>query len=153
MKPAVPDVSKQRAVIDQYCVACHNTKAKTANLMLDELDLAHLGAHAEIGERVVRKLRAGLMPPTGMKRPDPETREALITWMENELDHSAVTHLPAPGLHRLNRTEYANAIRDVLGLEVDATKFLAGLFTVGDEVKVSFDWMLAPQKPAAAASK
>jgi cytochrome c5 len=121
---AAPDVSKQRAVIDEYCVGCHNAKAKTANLLLDELDLAHLGAHAEIGEKVVRKLRAGMMPPTGMKRPDQQTREALITWMENELDKSAVTHLPAPGLHRLNRTEYANAIRDVIGLEVDATKFL-----------------------------
>ena len=91
---------------------------------LDKLDLAHLGDHAEIGEKVVRKLRAGMMPPTGMPRPDVATREAFITWMESELDRSAVTHLPPPGLHRLNRTEYTNAIRDVLGLEVDATKFL-----------------------------
>jgi hypothetical protein len=92
--------------------------------MLDQLDLAHLSEHAEIGEKVVRKLRAGMMPPTNMKRPDPATMEALIKWMENELDRGAVTHLPAPGLHRLNRTEYGNAIRDLLGLEVDATKFL-----------------------------
>ncbi len=61
----------ERAVIDQYCVGCHNAKAKTANLMLDQLDLAHLGDHAEIGEKVVRKLRAGMMPPSGMPRPDP----------------------------------------------------------------------------------
>jgi hypothetical protein len=92
--------------------------------MLDQLDLAHLGDHAEIGEKVVRKLRAGMMPPTNMKRPDPATMESLIKWMENELDRSAVTHLPAPGLHRLNRTEYANAVRDLLGLEVNAAKFL-----------------------------
>src|SRR5277367_5098889 len=119
-----PDVAPQRAAVDQYCVSCHNAKLKTANLMLDQLDLAHLGDHAEIGEKVVRKLRAGMMPPAGMPRPDAAAREALIAWMESELDRSAVTHLPAPGLHRLNRTEYTNAIRDVFALEVDATKFL-----------------------------
>ncbi len=118
------DVAEPRAIIDRYCVTCHNTKAKTANLMLDQLDLAHLGEHAEIGEKVVRKLRAGMMPPAGYVRPDPATRQALVTWMENELDRGTASHLPAPGLHRLNRTEYTNAIRDVIGLEVDATKFL-----------------------------
>jgi cytochrome c5 len=126
-KPApapAAEVAAQRALIDRYCVTCHSTKVKTANLMLDQLDLANLGEHAEIGEKVVRKLRAGMMPPTGFARPDPAARQALIVWMENELDRSAHTHLPPPGLHRLNRTEYTNAIRDVLGLEVDATKFL-----------------------------
>jgi mono/diheme cytochrome c family protein len=124
-KAAPPaDVSTQRALIDQYCVTCHNSRAKTANLLLDQLDIAHLGAHAEIAEKVVRKLRAGLMPPANMKRPDPATMEAFIRWMENELDRNAVTHFPPPGLHRLNRTEYANAIRDVLALDVDAAKFL-----------------------------
>jgi len=118
------DVATQRALLDQYCVTCHNARLKTANLLLDQLDLAHLGAHAEVGEKVVRKLRAGMMPPSGMKRPDAATLDTLVKWMETELDGSAVTHLPAPGLHRLNRTEYANAIRDVLALEVDATKFL-----------------------------
>jgi hypothetical protein len=126
LKPAASpaDAAAQRALIDQYCVTCHNARLKTANLLLDQLDVAHLGDHAEIGERVVRKLRAGMMPPTGMKRPDAATMDSFIKSMETELDRSAVTHLPAPGLHRLNRTEYANAIRDVLGLEVDATKFL-----------------------------
>jgi mono/diheme cytochrome c family protein len=117
--PAVP-----RKVMDQYCVTCHNAKTKTANLLLDQLDLAHLGQHPELGEKVVRKLRAGLMPPTGMPRPDATTMESMIRWMEDELDRSATTHLPAPGLHRLNRTEYTNAVRDLLALEVDATKFL-----------------------------
>ena len=123
-KPQAPDVATQRALIDQYCVTCHNAKLKTANLLLDQLDLAHLSANAEVGEKVVRKLRAGMMPPINMKRPDPATMESLIKWMETELDRGAVQHLPAPGLHRLNRTEYANAIRYVLGLEVDPTKFL-----------------------------
>jgi hypothetical protein len=119
-----PDAAAQRAVIDEYCVDCHNAQLRKGNLMLDRLDLARLGEHAEIGEKVVRKLRAGMMPPTGNPRPDPAEREALITWMEKELDRNAVTYLPAPGLHRLNRTEYTNAIRDVLALQVDATKFL-----------------------------
>jgi cytochrome c5 len=119
-----PGVVAERAVLDKYCVVCHNAKAKTANLLLDQLDLNHLGDHADIGEKVVRKLRAGMMPPSGMPQPDAATRNALITWMEGELDHSAVTYLPPPGLHRLNRAEYTNAIRDVLGLQVNAAKFL-----------------------------
>ncbi len=122
--PPAPAVATQRALIDQYCVGCHSARQKTANLLLDELDLARLGAHAELGERVVRKLRAGMMPPTGMRRPATAELESLIRWMENELDRNAAPHLPPPGLHRLNRTEYANTIRDLIGLEVDATKFL-----------------------------
>ncbi len=119
-----PDAARQRALIDQYCVTCHNARTKTANLLLDQLDLATLKDHADIGEKVVRKLRAGMMPPTGVRRPDPATLDALIRFMEGELDRGATSHLPPPGLHRLNRTEYANAIRDLLALEVDATKFL-----------------------------
>jgi mono/diheme cytochrome c family protein len=122
--PAKSASTSPRALIDRYCVGCHNTRAKTANLMLDQLDVTRLGEHAETAEKVVRKLRAGMMPPTGMPRPDAATMDGLITWMESELDRSAVTYLPAPGIHRLNRTEYTNAIRDVLALEVDATKFL-----------------------------
>ena len=116
--------ASERALLDQYCVPCHNQRLKTGGLMLDQLDLAHVGAHAEIGEKMVRKLRAGMMPPTGMPQPDPATRATLISFLEKELDRGATTYLPPPGLHRLNRTEYTNAIRDVLGLEVDATKFL-----------------------------
>ncbi len=127
--PAAPvappaDITKQRALLDQYCVGCHNAKLKTAGLLLDELDLTRLADHSEIAEKVIRKLRAGMMPPTGMPRPDPATREALIGWMEKEIDGHATVNLPAPGLHRLNRTEYANVIRDLLDLEVDSTKFL-----------------------------
>jgi mono/diheme cytochrome c family protein len=121
---ATEDATKSRALVDQYCVTCHNARLKTAGLLLDQLDLANLGEHAEIGEKVVRKIRAGLMPPTDARRPDAETMNWLVRWMENELDRGAETHLPAPGLHRLNRTEYSNAIRDLLALEVDASKFL-----------------------------
>ncbi|MBV9507707.1 MAG: DUF1592 domain-containing protein [Acidobacteriia bacterium] len=118
------DTLTPRALLDRYCVGCHNAKLKTAHLELDKLDLTHLADQAETGEKVVRKLRAGMMPPAGLPRPPAAAVESLITWMESELDRNAATYLPAPGLHRLNRTEYTNAIRDVLALEVDASKFL-----------------------------
>src|SRR2546422_299525 len=104
----VPSASAERALLDQYCVVCHNQRLKTAGLMLDQFDLAQVGEKAPTWEKVVRKLRAGMMPPAGMRRPDPATYEAMTAWLENELDRTAVTHLPPPGLHRLNRTEYAN---------------------------------------------
>jgi hypothetical protein len=121
---AAPDAATQRALVDKYCVTCHNARLKTADLKLDELDMTNLAEHADVAEKVVRKMRAGLMPPTNMPRPDAATFEGLISWMERELDKSKEQHLPAPGLHRLNRVEYANAIRDLLALEVDASKFL-----------------------------
>jgi len=125
--PAAPamDAAARRAMLDKYCVGCHNQRAKVGNLMLDKLDVAHIGPdNAELDEKVVRKLRAGLMPPAKMPRPSADQLNAFITSMESELDHSASTYLPPPGLHRLNRTEYTNAVRDVLGLQVDASKFL-----------------------------
>ncbi len=123
---ATDDAVKSRALVDQYCVTCHNARLKTAGLVLEkeQLDFARLADHAELAEKVVRKVRAGLMPPTDARRPEPEAMKSFIQWMESELDRSAKTHLPAPGLHRLNRTEYSNAIRDLLALEVDASKFL-----------------------------
>src|SRR5580698_8215352 len=124
--PAVlaTSAASERALIDQYCVTCHNQRLKTGGLALDQLDLAQMHDHAEIWEKVVRKLRAGMMPPSGMRRPDPPVMESMITFLEKELDHDAVPNLTPPGMHRMNRTEYTNAIRDVLGLQVDATKFL-----------------------------
>jgi len=122
--PAASSAAAQRALLDQYCVTCHNARLKTANLLLDQLDLSRLGEHVDVAETVVRKVRAGLMPPTNARRPDPAALASLVTWMESELDRGATTHLPAPGLHRLNRTEYTNAIRDLLSLEVDASSFL-----------------------------
>jgi mono/diheme cytochrome c family protein len=122
--PSASELASQRALVDQYCVTCHNQKLKTANLLLDQLDLSRLADHPEVAEKVIRKLRAGMMPPNGMPRPDGATLEGLITWMEKQIDAQATSHLPPPGVHRLNRSEYANVIRDLLGLEVDATKFL-----------------------------
>jgi cytochrome c551/c552 len=120
----VATAASERALIDQYCVPCHNQRLKTAGLTLDQMDLAQMHDHAEVWEKVVRKLRAGMMPPAGMRRPDGPVMESMITFLEKELDRDAVTNLTPPGMHRLNRTEYTNAIRDVLGLQVDATKFL-----------------------------
>ena len=92
--------------------------------MLDKLDLSHVRENAPVLEKVVRKVRAGMMPPAAGRRLDWATREALVTSLETELDRNAVVNLPEPGVHRLNRAEYANAVRDLLALEVDATKFL-----------------------------
>jgi hypothetical protein len=97
---------------------------QTGGLALDKLDLAAMHDHAEVWEKVVRKLRAGMMPPTGMPRPDAPVLDSMISYIEKELDRNAAANLIPPGMHRLNRTEYTNAIRDVLALEVDATKFL-----------------------------
>lgn len=129
-EPQAASGAAPRAVLDKYCVTCHSQRAKAAGLdaaqrlTLDDFDLSKIAEHPEVGEKIVRRLRAGLMPPTNRPRPDPQTMASLIAWMENELDRGAKTHLPAPGLHRLNRAEYTNAIRDLLGLEVDASKFL-----------------------------
>jgi hypothetical protein len=91
---------------------------------LDNLDLTRVADKAEQWEKVVRKLRGGMMPPSGEARPDFATLETLTSWIENEIDRHPALELPAPGLHRLNRTEYSNVIRDLLSLDVDATKFL-----------------------------
>jgi hypothetical protein len=114
-------------VIDRYCVTCHNQKLKTAGLMLDEADVANPGAGAEVWEKVVRKLRTSTMPPPNMPQPSIEDRSALRSWLETSLDEAAAAK-PNPGrtetLRRLNRTEYQNAIRDLLSLDIDATSLL-----------------------------
>jgi hypothetical protein len=116
----------QRAFLNQYCTGCHNAKLKTAGLMLDNIDVTHAAENPEVWEKVVRKLRAGMMPPSGLPRPGNQTIEAFTVKLESDLDRSAAGKINpgAPALHRLNRTEYANAIRDVLSLEVDATSLL-----------------------------
>src|SRR5438874_8062147 len=98
--PASDAAAAQRAIITQYCSTCHSDKAKAAGMDsarkidFDSLDVAHVTRDAETWERIVRKMRAGMMPPSGMKRPDPATYKGLITWLENELDRNAVTHTP-----------------------------------------------------------
>src|SRR5881396_1474464 len=127
-----PTVASQnastQAVLNTYCITCHNERAKTGGLALDKLDVQHVGENAETWEKVVRKLRSGMMPPSGARRPDRTTLDAFTTSLEAALDHAAAAK-PNPGttaLHRLNRTEYANAIRDLLALPIDATALLPG---------------------------
>src|SRR6266571_1345337 len=121
-----PPTPEPRALIDQYCVTCHNQRTKTAGVMLDKMDPAHVAQDREAWEKVVRKLRAGMMPPQGMPRPNGATYEALTVAMESELDRAAAQKpkLSTPGVHRLNRTEYANAIRELVGLGIDPAVYL-----------------------------
>ncbi len=130
--PAAPAATAvtERALLNQYCVVCHNEKMKKAGqpsglaITLDTLDVAHVEQDPQDWERVVHKVRAGMMPPAGMPRPKPAAFEAAIVYLENELDKHAVANLPPPGLHRLNRTEYKNAIRDLLAVDIDPGKYL-----------------------------
>jgi hypothetical protein len=119
--------STPRPVLDKYCVTCHNQRLKTAGLTLDTIDAANIPAAADTWEKVVRKLRAGSMPPPSSPRPDQATYDALISHLESSLDRAAVDH-PNPGrtdaFHRLNRSEYHNAVRDLIGLDVDVTSLV-----------------------------
>ena len=115
-----------QAVLDRYCSGCHNDRLQTAGLTLDGLDLEHVAAGAETWEKVIRKLRAREMPPPRRPRPDEATYVEFVDWIETELDRSSLRD-PNPGtetIHRLNRTEYTNAIRDLLALEIDGRELL-----------------------------
>src|SRR6185369_2309088 len=117
--PSAVDAAAVTATVTKYCVTCHNDRAKTGNLSLDHVDASNVSADAEVWEKVVRKLRTGAMPPQGVPRPDPAAHASLTASLEAALD-GAVAARPNPGrplLHRLNRAEYANAIRDLLGLD------------------------------------
>jgi mono/diheme cytochrome c family protein len=124
--PVSPAASPERALVDTYCVTCHNQRARTAGLSLDTLDLSNPPAGAAVWEKVIRKVRGGLMPPVGMPRPDKAALAGLASYLEASIDRAAAAH-PTPGrtvLHRLNRAEYANAIRDLLALDVDTLALL-----------------------------
>jgi cytochrome c551/c552 len=117
---------QERAFVQQYCAGCHNEKLKTAGLLLDKMDPAEAGQHPEQWEKVVRKLRAGMMPPAGAARPERATIDAFVAKLEATLDRAAAAN-PNPGttvVHRLNRAEYANAVRDLLAVDVDASTLL-----------------------------
>ena len=123
---AAPTPAAERALLDKYCVTCHNDKMKVDNFSLQKEDINAVGEHPEVWERVIRKLRAGMMPPPGMPRPPLAKYEELRDWLEAQIDRKAAAH-PDPGsivLHRLNRTEYANVIRDLLDLKIDVTTLL-----------------------------
>jgi len=126
-QPAPQSASSHRQTLDRYCVTCHNQRLVTAGLKLDDADVANPGTGAEIWEKVVRKLRTGMMPPPNMPQPSMDDRVALLSWLETSLDKAAAAK-PNPGrtetLRRLNRTEYQNAIRDLLAVDIDAASLL-----------------------------
>ncbi|HWP84948.1 MAG TPA: DUF1592 domain-containing protein [Terriglobia bacterium] len=126
----------QRAFLDRYCVTCHNERLRTAGLTLDRLDVSRPSENPETWEKVIQKLRAGQMPPARAARPEPSAYAAFLSYLETELDSWAAAH-PNPGragIRRLNRAEYANAIRDLLDLEIQADSLLPA-----DDSRYGFD--------------
>ena len=114
----------QRALIDKYCMDCHNYSDYAGGVEFEIFDPGKAHEEAKLVERMLRKLRAGMMPPAGKPRPDFETIQTLARSLETDVDSYAKPDLHEPQLHRLNRAEYANAVRDLLGLDIDSTKFL-----------------------------
>jgi len=135
----------ERAFLDQYCTGCHNQKLKTAGLMLDVADPDKIAGGAETWEKVIRKLRGGMMPPLGRPRPDRAAMDTFIAGLENKLDQAylAKVNPGRVGLHRLNRAEYGNAVRDLLALDVDVSTLLPaddanfGFDNIADSLSVS----------------
>jgi hypothetical protein len=122
----VPQLLPDPALVQRYCLTCHSARVKTGGLSLEGMNPAEAGAHAEVWEKVVMKLRGGMMPPQGMPRPDEPTLEAFAVALEQTLDRAAQGNT-RPGykpVHRLNRTEYGNAVRDLLDLRIDVTDLL-----------------------------
>ena len=135
----------QKALIDRYCAGCHSQPLHAGDLSLQGVDIAKAPEHPEIWEKVIRKLRVGAMPPQGLPRPDRATLDGLAGYLETSLDRAAAAK-PNPGrisMHRLNRTEYANAVRDLLGLEIDSTALLpaddegSGFDNIADVLRMS----------------
>ena len=143
-----PDASTSapyRAVLNQYCVVCHNEQLHTAGLVLSKMDVANVPEGAETWEKVIAKLRTGAMPPAGMPRPDKATYDTFATYLEASLDHAAAAQ-PNPGrlaIHRLNRAEYKNAVHDLLATDIDVESLLPvddsgyGFDNIADVLSVS----------------
>src|SRR5580698_9911271 len=115
-----PAANAHGALIQRYCLGCHNDKLKTANISFQAANLSKVADNPALWEKALHKLQTNQMPPAGLPGPSVESRQALASYLETELDHSAVIH-PNPGrptIHRLNRAEYSNAIRDLLALDI-----------------------------------
>jgi hypothetical protein len=135
--PRAHSNAEQWSVIKKYCFDCHNRDDLAGDQAFDKMSPDRVAADAETWEKAIRKLRSGLMPPAGNPRPDGRTVARLVSWLETEIDTAADKAPPAPGrvsLHRLNRREYAHAVRDLLALDVDAAQWLPD-----DNVKGRFD--------------
>ncbi len=139
------EIATHRAMLDQYCVVCHNQKLKTAGLMLDKMDLSQVPEGAQTWEKVILKLRGGMMPPQGHPRPGSDQVYSFLNWLETGIDNApnARTEPGRATVHRLNRTEYGNAIRDLLHLDVNVADLLPaddeadGFDNIADVLKVS----------------
>ena len=135
--PAKPAVGPHIALVDEYCLSCHDKDHEKGKLVLETVAADDVTEHPEIWEKVVRKLRARLMPPVGKERPDDPTYDSVVSFLETSLDRAAAAH-PNPGrtatIRRLTRTEYKNAIRDLLALDVDVASLLPA-----DESSYGFD--------------
>ncbi|HEY1306907.1 MAG TPA: DUF1592 domain-containing protein [Vicinamibacterales bacterium] len=130
------------AVFTQYCVTCHNPRLKTAGLVIDPASLGDVGAGAEMWEKVVRKLRTSAMPPAGAPRPDRATYDAVAAYLETELDRASIAHPQfgkLPLVHRLSRTEYQNAVRDLLAVDALPNEVRIDLLLPPDNVSSGFD--------------
>jgi hypothetical protein len=147
-RPAAQSASpppSESVLLKQYCITCHNQRVKTAELALDTMDPANVAANAEKWEKVVRKIRTGMMPPAGARRPERAVLDEFASELEARLDRAAIpgANLGTPALHRLNRTEYANVIRDLLALDVDVEALLPadgsseGFDNIADALAVS----------------
>jgi mono/diheme cytochrome c family protein len=125
-RAAAPLSAADPGFLKQYCLTCHNERTKVGGLVLDPTAIDHIGTDAETWEKVVRKIKTGMMPPSGMPRPDRATLDGFAAALEARLDHANPpgAHPDAPALHRLNRTEYANAIRDLLAVDIDVKALL-----------------------------
>jgi len=134
--PASIDAGEQTALVKQYCSTCHSDRAQAGGLSLAAFDASTATSHAEVTEKIIRKLRAGMMPPAGAKRPDEATLTALVTALETRMDRAAAAN-PNPGwrpFQRLNRVEYARAVKDLVGLDVDVAAYLPA-----DTISQGFD--------------
>ena len=123
---APANAAAQGAMMKEYCGSCHNDKLKVGGLSLESADVSRVSDKPELWEKVVRKMRAGLMPPPGVRRPDPQSYERLTEWLESALDRNAVSKVNAGsmGIHRLNRIEYAKAVKDLLDVEINPADLL-----------------------------
>ena len=124
--PRTQDAAREKALIQRYCVTCHSNRVHTAGLSLESANYDDLSGSAQVWEKVVQKLYAGQMPPAKVPRPDSAAIADLIKWLETALDQAAAAK-PNPGrvgVHRLNRAEYTNAVRDLLGIDVDGRSML-----------------------------
>ncbi|HYZ82954.1 MAG TPA: DUF1587 domain-containing protein, partial [Bryobacteraceae bacterium] len=141
--PVTPEAAQ--GLLRKYCAGCHSDKVKTAGVSLDAVHADAVAAGAPVWEKVLRKVRTGEMPPLNLPRPDAATISEFVKWSERELDKSAEAkpNPGAPAIHRLNRAEYSNAIRDLLGLDLDHSASLPaddsgyGFDNIGDVLTVS----------------